>query len=186
MDKVLETPERDPDEKIYSYREKALRDMFITEYLVDYDEVAAAIRCGYGSSYARDYAVKFMHESYVQKQIKSKELVNKEDGPEELKQRIMAGLIREANYRGPGCSQSARVAALSKLASLNGMDQAIKTESKLLDANGNPIMAGTFVIPGLMTPEQWENAASAQQDALVSKPTQVSASITATPAPGIN
>jgi hypothetical protein len=170
-DEVLETPELDPGEKVYTYRERALRDLFIKEYLVDYDEISAAIRIGYGKSYAREYAIKFMHEAYVQKEIKAQEIGGKADDPEEMKKRIMAGLVREANYRGPGCSQAARVAALAKLASLNGMDKPVQTENAFLDANGQPLLAGAFVIPGLMTPEQWETAAQKQQEALVDSTT---------------
>lgn len=152
------------EERSYSYREKALRDFFINEYLVDYDAVGAAVRVGYGKSYAKDFAQRFMQEPYVLREIQRKEgSVNlQSEDPEAAKKRIIAGLTREANYRGPGSSQSARVAALSRLATLYEMDPKDKVKEP-----ENNIGEGTFVVPGMMTPEQWEAAAAKQQEDLV-------------------
>lgn len=152
------------EERSYSYREKALRDFFVNEYLVDYDPVAAAVRVGYGKSFAKEYAARFMNEPYVLREIQRREGVadNSADDEESEKKRIIAGLKREANYRGPGSSQSARVAALSRLATLHGMDPQNKPkEPDVLPGEG------TFVVPGIMTPEQWEAEAAKQQEALV-------------------
>lgn len=155
-----------------TYREKALRDLFVNEYLTDYDSLQAAIRIGYARSYAREYAVRFMEEPYVLQQIKLRESNNSvEQSPEEMKKRVMIGLIREANYRGPGCSQAARVAALGKLAEIHGMNAPTRTQSEITGANGQPLNgAGVFVIPGIMTEEQWAEQAAAQQAALVASP----------------
>lgn len=152
------------EERQYSYREKALRDFYVREYLTDYDDIAAAVRIGYPKSVAKEYAKRFMNEPYVLREIQRLEgsLESTED-PEAAKKRVIAGLIREANYRGPGSSQSARVAALSRLATLYCMDPA---QNKPKDEV--PEGEGTFVVPGLMTPEQWAEAAAKQQDDLVS------------------
>lgn len=162
----------EPEQEItYTYREKQLRDLFINEYLVDYDVVGAAVRVGYGKSYAATFGARFMNEPYVMREIRRKEGLATNDSAEDkeaFKKRIIAGLVREANYRGPGASQSARVAALAKLASLNGMDPTIRSATELTGKDGQPLGAGTFVIPGIMTPEQWEQAAAAQQEALTS------------------
>jgi hypothetical protein len=148
-----------------SEREKAIRDKFVQEYLTDYDSTAAAIRIGYPQSISKEYGVRFMNEPYVLQQIRLKETTpEKEEDLEVMKKRIMAGLLREANYRGPGCSQSARVAALAKLASMHGMDAPSRSQTEIVNPGG---LAGVFLIPGLMTPEQWELAAAAQQEALV-------------------
>jgi hypothetical protein len=152
------------EERQYSYREKALRDFFVKEYLVDYDQVAAAVRVGYGKSFAREFAARFMQEPYVLRRIAELEGVGNPDDPEDeatVKRRIMAGLIREANYRGPGSSQAARVAALSKLAQLHGMEAPKKKE------DDSAALEGTFVTPGVMTPEQWAEQAAKQQEDLV-------------------
>lgn len=154
-----------------TYREKALRDLFVNEYLVDYDAHGAAIRVGYAKSYANEYAVRFMEEPYVLQQIRLKEASPTSDTPEEMKKRVMIGLIREANYRGPGCSASSRVAALGKLAEIHGMNAPTRTQSEITGANGQPLNgAGVFVIPGIMTEEQWAEQAAAQQAALVASP----------------
>lgn len=151
------------EERQYSYREKALRDFFVKEYLTDYDEVAAAIRIGYPRGVAREFAKRFMNEPYVLREIQRMEGSDiASDDPDAEKKRIIAGLKREANYRGPGSSQSARVAALSKLATLFEMDP----KDKKPEENDN-ILDGAFVTPGVMTPEQWAEAAKKQQEELV-------------------
>lgn len=170
MDNVEDdlTIEEPQEERQYSYREKALRDFYIKEYLVDYDEVAAATRVGYPKAIAREFAAKFMGEPYVLRRIKEQEgnVDPNSDDADVVKKRIMAALMREANYRGPGSSQSARVAALSRLATLNGMDPINKPKDSEV-----PLGEGTFVVPGVMTPEQWEQAAASQQEALVADTT---------------
>jgi hypothetical protein len=163
--------------RVYSPQEKALRDNFVREYCIDYDENAAARRIGYNAGVSKEYAKRLMGEPYVSRQIKRQEVSTGGpiDGPPktpeeelvEFQKRIIAGLVREANYRGAGSSQAARVAALAKLASLHGMDPTIKNSQQLLDKNGNGL-DGVMVIPGVMTPEQWEAAAEAQQNALTS------------------
>jgi phage terminase small subunit len=161
---LLKEPE---EERQYNFREKLLRDFFINEYLVDYDQVAAAVRVGYGKQYAQEMSVCFMNEPYVVRKIKEREQTTTEADPEVVRNRILAGLYREANYNGPGSSQAARVAALSKLASLYGMDPAIRSQQELLHKQQMVDGSGTIIVPGLMTEEQWEEAASKQQEALI-------------------
>lgn len=163
-----ENPINEPDYSVtYSARQKELRDKFVKEYLVDYNATAAAIRIGYPKSYAQEYAVKFMDEPYVHQQIKTVETSPEEiDSKEAMQKRITISLLREANYRGAGSSQSARVAALSKLSSIYGMDAPVKTQTEHLGPDGLPLN-GVFVVPGLMTTEDWAKAAAAQQSALV-------------------
>ena len=115
-----------------------------------------------------------MEEPYVLQQIKLAETSGGQDQTNEMmKKRIIIGLVREANYRGPGCSQSARVAALAKLASIHGMDAVNRTQTQFLGADGQPVDGGVFVVPGIMTTEDWEKAAEAQQAALVANPAPV-------------
>lgn len=160
-------PIQEPEVAVYSPLAKALRDNFVKQYLIDYDAVNAAVRIGYNRGIAKEYAARFMDEPYVIKQIQVQEIAPAEEDPKDLQKRIMAGLIREANYRGAGSSQAARVAALGKLAQLNGMEPATRNKTELTGADGEPLGAGTFVIPGLMTPEAWEEAARKQQETLV-------------------
>lgn len=156
------------DDRTYTVSEKKVRDDFIEEYRVDYDRRAAAIRIGYGASYAHEMANKFMNEPYVLRKLKEAEQqVPPEEGADDfLKRRVMEGLMREAHYKGPGSTQSARVAALSKLASIAGMDAPIRSKTEISGPGGSQL-EGVFVIPGVMSPEQWMVAAEAQQAALI-------------------
>lgn len=150
-----------------SWRERALRDLFVREYLTDFDQYAAALRCGYSAAYAREEAVKLMNEPYVRQQIKALEVLpSEQDNPEAMKEYVVLGLRREANYRGSGASPSARVAALSKISSIYGLDAPTKSKHELTGADGTSL-AGVIVVPGLMTAEQWAEAAAKQQEELV-------------------
>lgn len=167
-------PIQDPDEEERSYtdRELKLRDSFVKEYLKDYSPINAAIRIGYSRSIAKEYAQRFMDEPYVARKISQMEEAPIEEIDETtFKKRIMAGLYKEANNYGPGSTQAARVAAWAKLAHLQGMEPASKVKSEITGADGAPL-AGTFVLPGMMTPEQWESAAAKQQEDLVSGKTK--------------
>lgn len=143
--------------------EKSLRDRFVTEYLKDYDKVQAAIRVGYTKMIAQAYCERFLSEPYVLQQIRLRECDPEEESEDAIKKKVTAGLQREANYFGPGCSASARVAALAKLAAINGMDAPIRTKNEITMPTG----AGMFVVPGLMSIEDWEKLAEQQQAELV-------------------
>jgi hypothetical protein len=163
-------PIQDPedDERSYSDRELKLRDRFVKEYLKDYDALGAAKRVGYTGMVAKEYAVRFMDEPYVIRKIDAlKATPFDEMNEDQMHKTIKAGLYREANDRGIGSTQPARVAAWAHLARLSGMEPATKVKNEITGADGAPL-AGTFVLPGLMTPEQWEAAARQQQEDLVS------------------
>lgn len=140
-------------------RERQLRDKFVEEYLCDYDALKAAQRIGYSLAFAKEYSVKLMEDPYVLQQIKKIEGDPETDDPETIKKRIVAGLLREANFKGSGSSQSARVAAWSKLSSIYQMDTVPKGPE---DGEG----AGEFVVPGMITEEEWTRRAAAQQTEL--------------------
>lgn len=106
-------------------REKALRDEFVKQYLLDYDAWAACIRVGFLKSVAGQYAQELMECPYVRQQITARTTAPAAGGETELRleqAQIKASLMREAHYRGPGSSHAARVAALGKLATLAQMD----------------------------------------------------------------
>lgn len=115
-----------------SESEKRIRDRFVAEYLEDYSQVEAAIRIGFMKSFAEDYAKKFLAEPYVQQKIMEAEhelgILTPDD---RRKAEVLAGLRREANYRGAGSSHGARVTALTNLAKLYGMEPATKTQTEL-------------------------------------------------------
>lgn len=144
-------------------RERALRDMFVSEYLIDYDQVRAAQRCGFVYQFAVEYSQKFMEEPYVQQKINAIKFqkVNEKEMADYDKIRIRNALMAEAHNRGAGSSHSARVAALAKLAAMHGMDAPKKSEQTVMHKGG--VMA----IPGIAKLDDWEVAASASQDQLV-------------------
>lgn len=148
-------------------QEKELRDLFVREFLTDFDEVAACIRCGFLDSYAKQYAIQFMGETYVRRRIVelSRDIgnVDNKEKTAETKQVIITSLFREANYRGSGASHGARIAALSKLASLHGMDAPTKLEQTILHKGG--VMA----VPGIASCGDWEAQAMASQEKLTSE-----------------
>lgn len=148
-------------------QEKELRELFVREYLEDYDEKAACIRCGFTENYAAQYAAQFMGEMFVRKRIieLSKDVKKKDDETckEQSRQQILSSLFREANYRGPGASHGSRVAALSKLASLFGMDAPTKVE-QTIEHKG-----GVMAVPGIASVESWEQQAIVSQQKLTSE-----------------
>lgn len=145
-----------------SPREKALRDMFVSEYLVDFDEVRAAQRCGFAHQFAVEYARKFMEEAYVQQRINQVKYTKLDERAEEEYNhaRIKAALMAEAHYKGPGSSHSGRVAALGKLMSVYGMEAPKKIDATVQHRGG--VMA----VPGIANLDDWEQQASASQDQL--------------------
>lgn len=150
------------DERELSTRERALRDVFVKEYLIDFDPIVACMRCGFTSVMAAQYAARFMEEPYVQRKIRDEQMKTEDiadiDSKEAKKQQILAGLLREAHYRGPGSSQSARVAALSKLASIHGLDSVNKP--------GSVDNSGVMLVPGVASLDDWEKVAQASQEKL--------------------
>lgn len=143
-------------------REKDLRNLFVNEYLVDYNPIEAAQRCGFQYAFAKDYAIKFLNESYVQRRIKELEHT-KPPAPKQLeeynKERVIAGLMREAhNVMTTG---SCRVAALSTLAKIYGMD---KTPELKPDHTHK---GGVLMVPAIANLDDWEQVAQASQAKLV-------------------
>lgn len=111
-------------------QERALRQRFVEEYLVDYDPFAAALRLGYTDQFAELYSRQFMLEPYVRKRISEREAeIGIETEEEKHRKRIVAGLYREAHSRFN--SGAARVAALSQLAKIIGIEAPVKTQQVL-------------------------------------------------------
>lgn len=152
------------DKTSYSEQEQALRDTFIAEYLVDYDAIAAALRCGFAKSFAEDYAKKFMAEPYVQRKLKAEQLdppttKEGEEAEKALRRRkIIAALMREAH--NPLVSGSSRVAALSRLAVIEGLDQPDKGPAELH-------RGGVMMVPAIADLDKWEATAMSSQERLV-------------------
>ncbi len=144
-------------EENLTLRMKERRDRFIAEYLVDFKGPEAIIRSGGSSTTAQKMASQFLHEPYVLKKIREtidileeKNIINR--------QRVLAGLVREANYQGIGASHGARVSAYSKLASILGMDAPLKVEGRFAH--------GVMLVPLPQSNEEWEKVAEHAQEVL--------------------
>ena len=118
-------------------QERALRQGFVEQYLVDYDAIGAAIRLGYQEAFAQQYAKQFLAEPYTLRLIKEKEaefgILTEED---QHRKKIVAGLYREAHSRFN--SGSARVAALTQLAKIIGIEAPVKTEQQVKLTTDSP------------------------------------------------
>jgi hypothetical protein len=101
-----------------SPQEKALRDLFVTEYLKDGQAFQAALRCGFIKSIAAQYAEDLMACPYVQKKISEHQAEIRKDPAlyqEQLKQQMHTIAMN------PYTPAPARVAALAQLMKLEGM-----------------------------------------------------------------
>lgn len=118
-------------------QERALRQRFVEQYLVDYDAYSAAIRLGYQEAFAQQYAKQFMSEPYTLNRIAEREaemgILTEED---QHRKKIVAGLYREAHSRFN--SGSARVAALTQLAKIIGIEAPVKTEQQVKLTTDSP------------------------------------------------
>lgn len=115
-----------------SKSELALRDNFVTEYLVDYDSIKACLRLGFLSSFAQEFAMRLETDPYVQRKIAEARMTTPADQLERDKQTVLATL-RQATVHGP---YNTRVAAATQLAKLIGMgvdDGQGSAEQELVD-----------------------------------------------------
>jgi phage terminase small subunit len=129
---------------------KQRRDQFIAEYLVDWRGPAAWIRSGGSPNSAAKMAYELLREPYVTRKIREQV-----DAMEEAnlinRNRILAGLVREANYQGVGASHGARVSAYHVLAKILGMEAPVKVEAQ--------VSCGVMLIPAGTSVDNWERDA---------------------------
>ena len=140
----------------FSEKEKALRNLFVDEYLKDYNPYAAALRCGFIQTYAQEFSKQYMAEPYVRQRIKELE-ASREDSTDDLQKLAISWLIREGNNFGPGASHSARVAALGNLTNVLGMKNGPTEEDPDEDESG------VMVVAEIHDVEKWANAATQSQ-----------------------
>lgn len=156
-----------PSAADYTADERALRDLFCIEFLVDFDQIKAAQRCGFNLQFAIEYARKFMEEPYVIQRINQLQRLQPRDEEEMLKynkRRVVEQMLREAHYDGPGSSQAARVAALKALADMWGMGSAAQARAGA--GGGAGLAGGVMVVPEIANVDDWENQATQNQRAL--------------------
>lgn len=114
-----------------SEQEKALRDLFVNEYLKDFDPFQAALRVGFLVTFALEQGKKLMQESYVQRQIAL--LTRKPSEDFDSDKALIENTLRQAMQHGPYAS---RVSAAKTLAEMRGLakpDTADDNEAVLVD-----------------------------------------------------
>ena len=119
-----------------SEQEKALRDLFVQEYIKDFDPFQACLRVGFQAAFAVEYAKRFMSEAYVQRKIADLQRATPENEDAQAKQdkALVLSVLRQAAQNGPYAS---RVQAASKLATILGLDRddsVEESEQALIDA----------------------------------------------------
>lgn len=99
-----------------------LRDMFVAEYLKDFDPHAACLRVGFLSAFAVQYAQQFMNEGYVQRQIAAltRQAPVSPAEQEAIDRATVESNLRELMHRGPAAT---RVAATRAFAELKGWNR---------------------------------------------------------------
>jgi len=58
-----------PLELVLNEQEKALRELFVSEYLKDFNEINAALRCGFAIAFAIQWGPVLLKETYVQRRL---------------------------------------------------------------------------------------------------------------------
>lgn len=137
-----------------------VRNRFIAEYVKDFKGPEAYIRATGKSGSALKMSAELLREPYVSTRIwdvidsmSESEMINT--------QRILAGLIREANYAGMGASHGARVTAWTVLAKIKGMVQNNVNIKGEMDHKG-----GVMLVPVNPSEQSWEEATVAAQQKL--------------------
>ncbi len=156
---------------------KHRRDVFITEYLRDFNGAQAWLRMKaqvdpedahkhYSPAQAAEHAYQLRNEPYVAKRIA--EVMDAMDAASMLSQtRVMAMAIREAELQGHGAKHAARVSAIKLLADMLDMTSAAKAAGARNPQGGNGAglpRGGVMVVPEVAgTADEWEAAAADAQ-----------------------
>jgi hypothetical protein len=140
-------------------QERALRDRFVDEYLVDYDATKACMRVGFSLSFAVEYGKQFICEAYVQKRIKRAEQLklDAEAAHDYDANRVRAVLMRWAHCdHGPTA-----VAAARQLCVIMGLDGKPEEEEGSAGVQG-----GVMMVPAIADVDEWEKTAVQSQQKL--------------------
>lgn len=132
------------------------RERFVSEYLFDFSPRRAALRCGYSEKSASAVAHNFMAEPGVQRLIR--EHMQSYDVSALTKNRVIAGLIKEATNESSSASHAARIAAWKILGQAVGLG-----ENEVKDDRPR---GGVMVIPTTPVEAEWEAVASKSQEDL--------------------
>lgn len=147
-------------------KEIEIRETFAREYMYDQDVYAAAMRCGFGPTFAMDYGRRFLNDPTVQRMLRAMEEAPDPENEDDLqlmrRKKVERALIRDMNQMDFNSgSQSARVSAAGKLMELWGLKAANKVDHNVKHS-GN-----VMVVPGIATMDDWEKGAIDSQAKLV-------------------
>lgn len=119
-DRIPNSPlEQQLDEPKLNEQEKAFRDLFVNEFMKDFDAYYACIRCGMIATFAADWSKRLIHDPYVQRKIA--DLTRKPSLDEESQKvadrALLENTLRQAMQHGP---YAGRVAAARAFAEMRG------------------------------------------------------------------
>lgn len=141
--------------------EKKLRDVFVNEFQVDGNAFKAAIRTGFQAAFAKDYAAKFMAETYVLQRIEAvRQLKLDEHKSEAFDKNIVRDVLRKI-AQDESANHSARVAAAAKMAAILGMDKPVEVK------NEHTHKGGVLMVPAIANLDDWQEVAMKSQAKLV-------------------
>jgi hypothetical protein len=86
-----------------SEKEKALRDLFVSEYMKDFDAFQSALRCGFLPTFALEWGKKLFQEPYVQQQIAflTRKPADNDAAQDAQDRALVENTLREAMQKGP-------------------------------------------------------------------------------------
>jgi hypothetical protein len=162
----IKLPPIDPDTgepKLYDFskitpKKKSRLKQFVSEYIKDFCGRAAMQRMGIESKGRDARATEWLREPYAQ-HLLDKLLRTMDEKAIVSRNTVLAGLLRESNYKGIDGHASSRVAALRALAKILGME-ITKIEGSM-NVNG-----GVMAIPCFGSLDDWEKIASQKQSEL--------------------
>lgn len=142
-----------------SEKEKALRDLFVKEYLKDGNARGACLRIGFLHSFADEYAKRFMQEGYVRAEIARLQFDVSWDDAEDDDVKLAMRTLRDVMHHG---KPNERVAAASRMLSVRGKDAPIKTKQEVTHRGG------VMMVPAIASLAEWEQQATRSQEELIS------------------
>lgn len=154
---------------------KVRRDIFISEYMVDFNAAQAWLRMKarhepedlhkeYTAAECAEHGYRMTREPYVAKRIQ--ELMDSMSQAELINaNRVLGMAIREANYHGLGAQHGGRVNAIKLLADLLSMTSTAKAATARNDTpkgNTGP-RGGVMLVPATESEKGWEARSKAAQ-----------------------
>lgn len=147
--------------KPITLKQKIFYDLFIVEYIKDFNKSMAYIRAGGSVGHAPAGGAQVYRTPYVQRAL----MMLREQLEEEniiTRTEILYSLKREANYYGDDGSAASRTKALTILAKILGMEAPTKIEQTTTHRGG------VMVVPMVASTADWKMQALTSQEALKS------------------